>query len=927
MDLILADRVQVTATANTTVSFTLSGTVTGFQSFSAIGNTNTTYYSATDTSGNWEVGLGTYSTTGPTLTRTTIFSSSNSGSAVTFSGTVNVFVTYPAGKAVYQDSLGTATVPQLATSATTSTTPVLSFNASNSNYAAGATISGSYLQTLLQNKSNTAGASTNYVLSNDLGTDSTYYGEFGINSSVYSASTPSDFFSINNGIYFSGHDGDITVGSGNGFKTYMAWGTTGQSAHVINASGALGLSTNLGTTPALSGTTGYGTSGQVLTSAGSAAAPTWATPLSIGGSTTQVQYNSSGVLAGSANMTFSGTALTLANDASISGLTVGKGGGSVATNTAVGYQAINATATGTNNAAYGYQALNKITSGGNCTGVGLSALLNNTAASNLTAFGYQALQANTTALTVGGTGTVTAGGTGYTAGTYTCAQSGGGATFTTYPTVTITVSGGVVQTVTVATAGSACSTSGTITLTITGGGGTGLTFTIATASGTGNTAVGYQSLASVTTATNSTAVGYQAGNANTTGNVGAFGYGALLKNTTGNGNCAFGTIALTNNITGSSNSAFGANSLSANTASNNSGFGYFTLTNNTSGSANTVVGVSASQSNTTGANNTSVGYQSQLANTTGGTNVSVGYQSLNSNTTASNNVSVGANAFGANTTAGNLVGIGHQALGNNTTNVASLGSITSGGSGYNNNASGGPFTVTLSTTSGATFIIYPTASITVTSGVITTCTLVSAGAGASTVAATVLTATSAAMVAAGFAAGGSGLSIAPTFQSGTSNTAVGYQSLFNNTTGNNNTAHGYQAGNAVTTGSDNVFLGNASGFTTTNTTTGFQLVYIGSGSRGSAVGNQNEIAIGYNATGLGSNTTVIGNSSTTLTKAFGVIVGTNYTVATLPSASTSGVGARAFVTDALAPTFGSTVTGGSSTATPVYSDGTNWKVG
>jgi hypothetical protein len=99
-----------------------------------------------------------------------------------------------------------------------------------------------------------------------------------MNSSIFSASTPVDFFSINNGIYFSSHDGDVTVGSGNGFKTYLAWGTLGQSAHVINATGAIGLNTNLGTTPALSGTTNFGTSGQVLTSAGSAATPTWTTP-------------------------------------------------------------------------------------------------------------------------------------------------------------------------------------------------------------------------------------------------------------------------------------------------------------------------------------------------------------------------------------------------------------------------------------------------------------------------------------------------------------------------------------------------------------------------------------------------------------------------------------------------------------------------
>jgi hypothetical protein len=54
---------------------------------------------------------------------------------------------------------------------------------------------------------------------------------------------------------------------------------------------------------------------------------------------------------------------------------------------------------------------------------------------------------------------------------------------------------------------------------------------------------------------------------------------------------------------------------------------------------------------------------------------------------------------------------------------------------------------------------------------------------------------------------------------------------------------------------------------------------------------------------------------------------TNYTVATLPSAVTSGKGSRSFVTDALAPVFGATVASGGATATPVYSDGTNWKVG
>lgn len=54
---------------------------------------------------------------------------------------------------------------------------------------------------------------------------------------------------------------------------------------------------------------------------------------------------------------------------------------------------------------------------------------------------------------------------------------------------------------------------------------------------------------------------------------------------------------------------------------------------------------------------------------------------------------------------------------------------------------------------------------------------------------------------------------------------------------------------------------------------------------------------------------------------------TVYTVATLPSAADSGLGARSFVSDALTPAFGATVAGGGVVATPVYSDGTNWIVG
>jgi len=131
MPLVLLDRAQQSGVANTTVSFTLTGSVTGFQSLAGVGNGNTTYYSSFDQSGNWEVGLGTYSTTGPTLTRTTIYSSSNSGSAVTFSGSVNVFVTYPSSKSVNLDE-------------TTGTVFDPAFNATNGIFLNSTTVSASY---------------------------------------------------------------------------------------------------------------------------------------------------------------------------------------------------------------------------------------------------------------------------------------------------------------------------------------------------------------------------------------------------------------------------------------------------------------------------------------------------------------------------------------------------------------------------------------------------------------------------------------------------------------------------------------------------------------------------------------------------------------------------------------------------------------
>jgi hypothetical protein len=115
MPLVVKDRVRETTTTTGTGTVSLIGAVTGYQSFSVIGNGNTTFYTiALDSAGEWEVGIGTYTASGTTLSRDIVLESSNSGSLVPFSsGTKTVFVTYPAEKSVYFDAAGAVNVDNL----------------------------------------------------------------------------------------------------------------------------------------------------------------------------------------------------------------------------------------------------------------------------------------------------------------------------------------------------------------------------------------------------------------------------------------------------------------------------------------------------------------------------------------------------------------------------------------------------------------------------------------------------------------------------------------------------------------------------------------------------------------------------------------------------------------------------------------------
>lgn len=107
MALVVADRVKETTTTTGTGAISLGGAADNFATFSsALSDGDTTYYAIVDENNSeYEVGLGTYASSGNTLARTTVLDSSNSGSAVDLaSGSKDVFITYPADKSVKLDA-------------------------------------------------------------------------------------------------------------------------------------------------------------------------------------------------------------------------------------------------------------------------------------------------------------------------------------------------------------------------------------------------------------------------------------------------------------------------------------------------------------------------------------------------------------------------------------------------------------------------------------------------------------------------------------------------------------------------------------------------------------------------------------------------------------------------------------------------------
>ena len=268
-------------------------------------------------------------------------------------------------------------------------------------------------------------------------------------------------------------------------------------------------------------------------------------------------------------------------DTTINGLNVGLGGGSIATNTAVGYQSLNGTNTVGNQTAVGYQALYSNTSGADNTAVGHVALYSNTSGSLNTAFGRQALYSN-----VSGSSNAAFGMNAlvYNTGSYNTAV--------------------------------------------------GQAALLNNTSAANNTAVGYQALYSNTIGTSNTAIGVLAGYTNQTGNNNTYvGYqsGDGIGSTSHSDNTAVGYKTFWNISTGSANTGMGSSAFyNLTTGSNNVAMGQGALYYNTTSSNNTAVGQGAGYY-TTGANNSFFGNGAGGQITSGAKNTILGGYNGNQN--------------------------------------------------------------------------------------------------------------------------------------------------------------------------------------------------------------------------------------------------------------------------------------------------------
>jgi len=243
MALVLQDRVSVNSTGSGTGSLVLGSAYPGFRTFaSCIPTGSIVYYTITNQAvgleNQWEVGYGTYTLSTNTLSRDSVYSSSNAGALVNFTAGTNglqVFITYPSEQAVFQQTTGLTEFNEGPISVVGTNATAGTFSATLAQFTSNEP---GFSQLYIQNQSNDANASTDIAAYNNLGDGTNYFVDMGISGSTYNqAAYP--IFQANDAYLFNAGN---TAGTGAaGDISRLMIGTSTANSNVVIFGGSVNV--------------------------------------------------------------------------------------------------------------------------------------------------------------------------------------------------------------------------------------------------------------------------------------------------------------------------------------------------------------------------------------------------------------------------------------------------------------------------------------------------------------------------------------------------------------------------------------------------------------------------------------------------------------------------------------------------------------